>query len=62
MIRASLEPHIPQLEYHEWERCGHFPWLEKAVRDEFFTVLRAWLARAVAGPANLSKRKGFSRT
>ena len=45
MIRASLEPHIPQLEYHEWERCGHYPWLEKAVRDEFFTLLRTWLAR-----------------
>lgn len=46
MIRASLEPHLPQLEYREWERCGHYPWLEKAVRDEFFTILREWLARA----------------
>ena len=43
MIRASLEPYLPQLEYHEWERCGHYPWLERAVRDEFFSVLRAWL-------------------
>ncbi len=48
MIRASLEPHLPQLEYHEWERCGHYPWLERAVRDEFFAVLRAWLARQLA--------------
>lgn len=45
MIRASLEPHLPQLEYREWERCGHYPWLEKAVRDEFFAVLRLWLAQ-----------------
>ena len=45
MIRASLEPHVPQLEYHEWERCGHYPWLERAVRDEFFIYLREWLAR-----------------
>jgi pimeloyl-ACP methyl ester carboxylesterase len=45
MIRASLEPHLPQLEYREWERCGHYPWLEKAVRDEFFAVVRDWLAR-----------------
>lgn len=45
MIRASLEPHLPQLEYHEWERCGHYPWLEKAVREEFFAVLREWLTR-----------------
>jgi len=45
MIRASLEPHIPHLEYREWERCGHYPWLESAVREEFFFLLRAWLAR-----------------
>ena len=44
MIRASLDPYIPQLEYREWERCGHYPWLEKATRDEFFSALRAWLA------------------
>jgi pimeloyl-ACP methyl ester carboxylesterase len=44
MIRASLEPYLPQLEYREWERCGHYPWLEKATRDEFFSVLRNWLA------------------
>ena len=43
MIRASLEPHLPQLGYREWERCGHYPWLEKAVREEFFVVLREWL-------------------
>ena len=44
MIRASLAPYIPQLEYREWERCGHYPWLEKATHDEFFSVLRTWLA------------------
>jgi pimeloyl-ACP methyl ester carboxylesterase len=44
MIRASLEPYLPQLEYREWERCGHYPWLEQAVREEFFAVLRTWLA------------------
>jgi len=43
MIRSSLVPHLPQLEYREWERCGHYPWLEKAVREEFFIVLREWL-------------------
>ena len=45
MIRASLEPFLPQLEYREWERCGHYPWLERAARDEFLDVLRQWLAR-----------------
>jgi pimeloyl-ACP methyl ester carboxylesterase len=44
MIRASLVRYIPQLEYREWNRCGHYPWLEKAARDEFFSVLRNWLA------------------
>ena len=43
MIRDSLEPHIPQLEYREWERCGHVPWLERAARHEFFRVLHQWL-------------------
>ena len=43
MIRASLAPHLPQLEYREWERCGHYPWLEKSARDKFFSVLRDWL-------------------
>jgi len=52
MIRASLEPHLPQLEYREWERCGHYPWLEKAAREEFYAVLREWLARQfAAGPS-----------
>jgi pimeloyl-ACP methyl ester carboxylesterase len=45
MIRASLAPYLPQLEYHEWRRCGHYPWIERTVRDEFFAVLRAWLGR-----------------
>ncbi|MFC1611606.1 alpha/beta fold hydrolase [Myxococcota bacterium] len=43
MIRASLAPHVPQLEYREWPRCGHYPWLERAIRADFFSVLRAWL-------------------
>ena len=45
MIEASLKPHLPQLEYREWERCGHYPWLEKAARDEFYSFLREWLTR-----------------
>jgi pimeloyl-ACP methyl ester carboxylesterase len=44
MIRASLAPYIPQLEYREWQRCGHSPWRERAVREEFFAVLREWLS------------------
>jgi pimeloyl-ACP methyl ester carboxylesterase len=48
MIRASLAPYLPQLEYREWERCGHCPWGEQFVREEFFTVLREWLTQQLA--------------
>jgi pimeloyl-ACP methyl ester carboxylesterase len=44
-IRDGLAPHLPQLEYHEWACCGHYPWLERAVGDEFFALVGAWLAR-----------------
>ena len=47
MIRASLAPYLPHLDYREWDRCGHYPWLERAVREEFFSVLREWLLRHV---------------
>ncbi len=51
MIRDSILPFIPRLEYREFERCGHSPWLERAVREEFLTVLREWLKRAPVSPA-----------
>jgi len=44
MILASLQQYVPQIEYREWERCGHYPWLERAVREEFFRVIKDWLA------------------
>ncbi len=51
MIRAGLAPYLPQLEYRELDRCGHYPWLEKDARDEFYSVLREWLGRqAVHAP------------
>ena len=43
LIAASLLPHISHLEYRMWERCGHYPWLERAVTKEFYSVLLAWL-------------------
>jgi pimeloyl-ACP methyl ester carboxylesterase len=49
MIRASLAPYLPQLEYHELARCGHSPWNERFAREAFFGVLRDWLARHCAG-------------
>ena len=48
MIRNSLLPWIPQLEYHEYERCGHSPWLEKSTRDVFFNDVCEWLERKSA--------------
>jgi pimeloyl-ACP methyl ester carboxylesterase len=44
MIRESLSPYLPQIEYHEWARCGHSPWRESAVRNEFFDVMHRWLS------------------
>ena len=43
LIRDSLLRHLPQLEYHEWERCGHSPWIEKFAREAFFSVICEWL-------------------
>jgi len=48
LIRASLEPHLQQLEYHGVAHCGHYPWLERDARDEFFAKLTDWLARRVS--------------
>ncbi len=47
-IRASLARHLPQLEYVELDRCGHYPWIERAARDEFYSVLRGSLATNAA--------------
>jgi len=43
MIRDSLLPHIPHLEYIELAKCGHSPCLEKQARAEFFHRLIDWL-------------------
>jgi pimeloyl-ACP methyl ester carboxylesterase len=45
MIWDSLLPYLPQLEYHEFERCGHSPWIEKSAREAFFSVICEWLGR-----------------
>jgi len=43
MIRDCLAPHLPNLEYRELARCGHYPWLERDAADEFLALLRNWL-------------------
>ncbi|HOX38763.1 MAG TPA: alpha/beta hydrolase [Candidatus Brocadiia bacterium] len=49
MIRDGLRSLMPQLEYAEWEKCGHYPWREKAARDGFIAFLTSWLAEHAAG-------------
>ena len=44
MIRELLARVMPQVEYKEWERCGHYPWRERACREDFLAVLKAWLS------------------
>jgi pimeloyl-ACP methyl ester carboxylesterase len=49
LIRDGLLLYTPQLEYHEFEHCGHWPWLEKSASQEFFSLVREWLARRGTG-------------
>jgi pimeloyl-ACP methyl ester carboxylesterase len=52
MVRDALLPHIPQLGYREWARCGHSPWYERHVRDDFFAFLKSWLLQHTATGGN----------
>jgi pimeloyl-ACP methyl ester carboxylesterase len=45
MTRDTLRAVMPQLEYVELDRCGHYPWLERHARAQFFSILREWLER-----------------
>jgi pimeloyl-ACP methyl ester carboxylesterase len=44
LIRESLQAVLPGLEYIGLPKCGHYPWLERAARERFYTELRRWLA------------------
>jgi pimeloyl-ACP methyl ester carboxylesterase len=50
LIFEGLRPDLPQLEYRECERCGHYPWLERAAADPFFALVHDWLARQIVAP------------
>ncbi|MFH1136860.1 MAG: alpha/beta hydrolase [Pseudomonadota bacterium] len=43
LVRDSLRRCLPHLEYFEFDRCGHSPWLERAAREDFFRLLRSFL-------------------
>jgi pimeloyl-ACP methyl ester carboxylesterase len=45
-IRDSLAQYVRRLEYHEWVDCGHYPWLERSTRNQFYERLEAWLRAA----------------
>jgi pimeloyl-ACP methyl ester carboxylesterase len=45
LIFEGLQSYLPQLEYREFEHCGHYPWLERAAADPFFALVHDWLAR-----------------
>ncbi len=44
LIRDDLRLYIPQIEYYELTKCGHYPWLERHAKHAFFDVLNTWLA------------------
>jgi len=43
LIAEDLRSYIPHLEYLEFPKCGHSPWLERQSRGAFFTALEAWV-------------------
>jgi pimeloyl-ACP methyl ester carboxylesterase len=45
LIRTTLWSYLPQLDYRELKRCGHWPWLERFASAEFFSIVRQWLER-----------------
>ncbi len=46
-ILAGLKQYLAQIEYRECDHCGHFPWLEREVREDFYRVLADWLGTAI---------------
>jgi pimeloyl-ACP methyl ester carboxylesterase len=50
LVFTSLQPFVPQIEYRELERCGHYPWLERTAADTFFSVVRGWLREHMRAP------------
>ncbi|MEJ2693461.1 MAG: alpha/beta hydrolase, partial [Candidatus Thiodiazotropha sp.] len=49
MTRDTLRQTIPHLEYREFEKCGHTPWMERDAREDFLAVLSEWITRHALG-------------
>ncbi len=54
MTYETLVRHIPHLEYREWERCGHYPWLEREIHQDFTRFLHGWLMTHLEMSASLT--------
>lgn len=39
LIYRSLVPYIRDIAYHELQRCGHIPWVEREAREAFYHLL-----------------------
>lgn len=40
----DLRRYIPHVQYCEFSRCGHSPWLERQARESFFRELSSWIS------------------
>ncbi len=48
MIYESLKPYLRFLSYKEWQACGHYPWLEREVKEAFYATLHDWLSEQLS--------------
>lgn len=40
----DLRRYIPHVQYCEFSRCGHSPWLERQAKEPFFRELSSWIS------------------
>jgi pimeloyl-ACP methyl ester carboxylesterase len=40
-IRPYLSAWMPQTSFHILANCGHYPWIERQAREEFYRILRS---------------------
>ena len=49
VVREPLSGIISDFRFHLLEKCGHYPWLERHARDEFYKVLREEIIHGLTG-------------
>lgn len=49
VVQESLSAVIKDFRFHLLEKCGHYPWMERHARDNFFEILRKEVDYALAG-------------